>query len=348
MGDAAATIPPPAAVPTGPTRDHASYMGASDASALVGAHPYKTALDIWAAKTRRVVWEDDADPFTLEALEAGDHFERPILELYLRKLLRDGGADSALEFTGTLFHPEFAHVGATPDAIRDRSRTVQVKLVGYHQAFRWGDPQDGPEGVPDELVPQVHQEAALARIVLGIPAEVADVVAQIGTERRVYEIPIDHELGESLITIADDFWTRHVANDLMPEVTEGGELDTLRAIYPRIRAGAKVQLAPPEVVELALRYDELRAQGKSAADAKGLVGARLCAMVGDGAGFVDLLKGIRVSWPERAGKVSWKDVAEDYRRLLLAAGTDSKALAAIESKHEGEPTRSIDVRVKGT
>lgn len=343
--DSAAAIPStivwsdgaPSSVPTGPTRDHASYMGASDAPALVGAHPYKTALDIWAAKTRRVVWDGS------EATEAGDHFERPILELYARKL---GGCE--LTFTGTLFHPELPHVGATPDAIRDRKRTVQVKFVGYHQAFRWGAEQDGPEGVPDELVPQVHQEAALARLVLGIPAEVADVVAQIGTERRVYEIPIDHELGESLIVIADDFWTTHVANDLMPEVTEGGELDTLRAIYPRIRAGAKVQLAPPEVVELAVQYDQLRAQGKSANDAKELVGARLAAFVGDGAGFVDLQRGIKVSWPERAGKVAWKAVAEDYRRRLLAAGASKSELDAIEQMHAGEPTRSIDVRVKGT
>ena len=30
----------------------------------------------------------------------------------------------------------------------------------------------------------------------------------------MYEIPIDHELGESLVVIADDFWTRHVADSL--------------------------------------------------------------------------------------------------------------------------------------
>ncbi|HMI91957.1 MAG TPA: hypothetical protein VK509_11365, partial [Polyangiales bacterium] len=192
------------------------------------------------------------------------------------------------------------------------------------------------------------QEAALGRMQLGIPAEVADVVAQIGTERRVYEIPIDHEFGESIITLADDFWTRHVVNDVMPEVTEGGELDTLRALFPSVRKGAQLLLAPDEVIALALKYDQLRAAGKVAKEEKELAGARLCALIGDGPGFIDLQRGIKATWPERDGKVSWKGVADAYMRLLLLAGTEINALAAIESAHTSGRTRQIDVRVKGT
>lgn len=325
-------IDPAMAVPVGPTRAHSTYCGGSDAPALLGLDLYKTALGVWAEKVGKSTFSGN------DATEAGNEFERPICNLYQRKL----GCE--LQYTGTLFLPDLPHIGATPDAIRDGKRTVQVKMVGYHTAGQWGDEEDGPEGVPPALIPQVHQESAVTRRVLGLTCEVADVVAQIGTERRVYEIPIDHEFGDNIITIADDFWQTHVVTGVMPLVTEDDK-ETLGSIFREIQRET-LAAAPPEVVDLIIAYDAARSRATAAEKEKQGLGAQLQALIGHGLGFE--LGPHKVTWGLRDGKVSWEEVARSYRRLLKEKGVDADALDAAIKVHTGKPYRQLDVRVKGS
>ena len=62
-------------VPTGPTVNHSSYIGASDIGAIAGQSAFKTALDVFAEK--RGVTHFEGNEFT----EMGNAFERPALEL---------------------------------------------------------------------------------------------------------------------------------------------------------------------------------------------------------------------------------------------------------------------------
>jgi putative phage-type endonuclease len=324
-----------AVVPTGPTRDHNGYVGGSDIAALVGASPYKSALDLWAEKTGRV------PGFTgNEATEVGDHLERPVLVLYARRYgIRE------LTYPGTLTHPLYPHIAATPDAIAG-DRSVQCKVVGVRQAHRWGDVHEGAEGLPPEVLCQVTYERAMVRRTLGIDGAGVDVVALIGTDLRVYRFDTDAAFGDDLITIADVFWQRNVLGGAMPEVIESGNMDVLRALFPRVRAGSAVQPVTTEVEELARAYDAARKRETEAADEKKAAGAKLVALVKDGAGFVSPERGIKVTWPEKAGSTSWKEVAARYRDAAVRMGAKGADLDAIEAACKGEPTRTIDVRVK--
>jgi predicted phage-related endonuclease len=326
------TQPALAYVPTGPTRDHATYVGGSDAPALVNESRFKTQLAVWGEKTGRFKFAGN------DQTELGDHFERPALELYARRRDRD------LIYPGTLSHPEIAHIAATPDAIADGKRGVQCKIVGFHMSWDWGAEEDGPDGVPRDVVVQVQYEAALARRSLGKVFEVSDVVAVVGTDLRVFEVPIDIELGDQLIEIADAWWLEHVVGDEMPIVTER-DLESLRELYPRVR-DEKVQLATDALVDLALEYDLFRENESAARKSKQRTAAKLIAAIKDGGGFAAPSQGIKVTFDEKAGSTSWKDVARHFRHHAALAGVSEALLDEIERDCKGEPGRVLNVRVK--
>jgi len=326
-------------VPTGPTRDHALYLGGSDIAAIVGASPYKTALDLWAERTGRV------PPFAGNAkTELGDHLERPLVELYARRCgVRE------LVYPGTLTHPTLEHIGATPDAVADSVRTVQVKVVGVPQARRWGEPEDGANGIPLEVLCQVSFEAALARVCGVAPGDRADVVAQIGTDLRVYPIAIDPGFGDDLIAIADAWWREHVIGGAMPHVEDGStSIETLRVLDPRI------QVAPDDVIALAKEYVAHRADESEAKRHKKAIAAQLCEYIGDRLGFVSPTQDVKVTWDERASGTDWKRLAARYRDLLVrersarfGALASFSDLDTIEADCAKNPTRTLNVHVKG-
>lgn len=318
-------------VETGPTRDHTSYIGGSDIAALAGAHPYKTPLDVWAEKLGKSTFEGN------DRTELGDHFERPAIELYRRRV----GAES-IEYPGTLVHPQDPFLGATPDAIRDGNRDVQCKIVGLNQAHRWGEPEDGPDGVPPEVFLQVHWESWAIKAALDIRGEVADVPAVIGTDLRTFEVPIDWDIVEGLEVLARSFWLKHVKTGLVPEPTGDESLDTLRALFPKPMR-EKLERPTEDVVELVRAYDIARSEEGEAKARKMAAGGRLCLLIGDGLGFEG--DGVRVKWPLRPGKVAWKEAAQGYRMLALKFGHTREELDKIEKSHTGAPARNIDVRI---
>jgi len=318
--------------PTGPTSPHASYIGGSDIGALVGVNPYKTGLDVWAEKTGRYSFGGNA------ATELGDHLERPVLELYAR---RQGV--KALSFPGTLKLPDEPYLGATPDAIRiAEGRDVQCKVVGVRQAHRWGDVHDGPDAIPEEVYMQVHWESFVAHRVLGIAAEVADVPALIGTDLRVYEVPVDWALTEALASVARRFWLEHVQPDLMPEVSDENPA-TLLACYPRALSDG---LSRPDglVLQLAYDYDQARAEKKAAKARQDAAGEKLKALCGEALGYQG--EGVRVMWRnDTKGRVGWEHVAAGYRKRLEELGQDVGQLDAVQTIHTSAPGRTLDVKI---
>ncbi len=320
---------------TGPTVDHDTYLGGSDMAAVLGVSLYDTPLAVWAQKTGRIATEGRLDEESQLKADLGNHLERPVLELFRRRV----GA-TVIEYPGTLIHPEFSFLGATPDGIRDGKRGVQCKVVGMRQWSRWGDVEDGPEGVPNEVVIQVHWEAWAIRAHLGHKFEVADVPALLGTDLKNYEVPIDWEMCEMMETSALQFWRDNVEADVMPLVTED---DDIAAIF--LRPKREDLLQPDEnVVCLVREYDFARDEEKRASSAKRLAANRLQAEIGHGTGFMG--DGVKATWAEQQGNVSWKDVAAKYRHeLVTEAGYKGKELNEIEEACRGKGRRSLDVRL---
>lgn len=307
-----------------PTEDRKTYVGGSRIGAIAGLDPYSTALDVWAQMTGMVPEQRATAP-----MRAGTLFEPAILALYAE--LR---GPMALTQVGTIRHPHRPWHGATPDALRDGRRNVQAKLVGVGQAHRWSDDeQDGPEGIPPEKLAQVQWEMYVIRACGLASAEVTDVVAQFGTEQRVYEVPRDVEIQEALVEIADAFIDRHVLGGEQPIVT-AANAETARLLlqsrYPREQRGMVDADGPTS--DLAQAYMAARAAVSVAEGERDRLYVELCARIGDA-------EGVRGPW----GRATWKTRASggtDWKGLATELGPTAEQL----QKYARRGTRALDVR----
>ncbi len=316
------------AAPSAPTIPHASYLGASDIGAILGLDPMRTALDVWAEKTGRVVTE------TSDEIEAGNDHEAGVVAGARRRLRRAGIADR-VDYPGpgtiVVFDveppmtpiPGFGSVidgdafeawkastfqrGATLDAVphhRDHGPCVlEAKLVGAGMAGAWGPEPAGAEGIPARTFVQVHWQTHHARERFGWAAPVAFVAADIaGTDRRLYEIPIDDAVIGELLSAARAWWRRHVIEGEMPEPTER-DVDTLGRIFPE----AKRPLSPFVPLEIRERAEEYAAAREVTMHMRRELAryeARLLAALGEAEGY---------RW--HGGKVTWRNASDGSRRL---------------------------------
>lgn len=304
------------AVKIGPTVDHATYLGGSDIGAVVGLSPYKTALSVWAEKTHR------APPFDNAHTRSGNRFERVILENYAE----DHAAE--LTFPGTLLAPGSV-TGSTPDALEGGVRDVQVKFVGYEESRRWGAPEHGEEGIPPEVLAQVHWEHYHIQAALGMRDPLAKVVAQVGTVPRVFVVRIDDEFTSHLIEAGLRWWRDYVVADRMPMVV-ARDSDLLKHIYPN--AGKELVPMPADVERLARDYHKQQQAESRAGKAKALLAVQLMEAIGERLGYQG--DGIKVTWRPQRGKVKWEDLAR------LRGVTDFEA-----EEWRAKATRVIDVRI---
>lgn len=269
-------------VPTGPTLDHASYLGASDIGCVVDEnHMARDASDVWAEKKGYSQFEG-----TVET-ELGNAFERPMLQVWALEV----GIE--ITFPGTMLHPDEQWAGATPDGVSAiHQAAIEAKVVGFQMRSHWGPAVLNVEGVPNAVVIQVHWQAWVLRA-NGIPITTGIVVACFGTELRTYEFPIDDELVDCLVEAGRDWWQCHIEGDVQPEGRAGREI--VAAIHP---ANIRDELDAPtgEVVELALAYDDARADEKEAKRVKEATGVKLCSIIGDGTGFYG--DGVKVTWKQ--------------------------------------------------
>jgi putative phage-type endonuclease len=276
-------------VPTGATIDRTTYLGASEIAAVCGVG-YKSALDVWAAKTGLV--NDSADT---AASHVGKVLERPTLEeIYAPR------AGVHLTYPGTVRHHEEPWIAATPDGIGDERIDVQCKVVGYRQAHRWGDEAEGIGGVPDEVVLQVHWE------MLATELQLAHVFFNDTATTEIYTVPRDGALIQDMVEIGRDFWETCVIGRKMPDPVGRNAKSILERHYGPVR---RPLLDAPDGAEAAARtYQEASRAAAEAYEVKDEAGNRLRAMIGEAEGF----KGDwgKATWKSQAGRVDWKRLAE--------------------------------------
>lgn len=315
-----------------PTIARAGYCGASDIAAIIGVDPFRTPLDVWASATGRVKSEPSS------AMEAGTDHEAAVIAGYRRRMMRLG---LALEVEhpgpGTLLSPRDPRRGATPDAIATHRQwgpiVAEAKYVGMGGAHAWGDEDAGADGVPEHVVCQVHWQTLTVREVYGWAAPIAHVAADLGTDRRVYEIEIDDDVISSLLEAFGAWWSAHVEADAMPEPSER-DLDTLGRVFARQRDGLLTD-APHEIELLAAEYDVAREGVKLAEARQGEVAARLCAMLGP-------VEGYRGRW----GKAAWSSRSRTRIDWQAVAREHGAPRELIEKYTSTSTSRVLDVRVR--
>lgn len=166
-------------------------IGSSDAAAILGLSPYKTALDVYLDKISLAPAQDES-----KRMRMGTLLEPVIAQMYMEATGRI--AMKAAEQLSR--HPSRPWQLASLDYETADRRIVECKDVEFARDG-WGEP--GTDEVPDHFLIQVqHQMEVTGRTV-------ADVAALFGKhDFRVYTVRYSESFARSLTAQEEVFWRR--------------------------------------------------------------------------------------------------------------------------------------------
>lgn len=256
-------------------------LGASEVAAAVGLNPFTTPLDVWLKKTLK------QQPETTPKASAGHRFEQPIADWYAEL------ESAQLVEPSTIYHPSEPWISCTPDRLwTNAKRAAQVKLVGFHMAFKWSgnDFADGQswwrytiDGVPRLERVQCEWELLVLEETHGIHE--IDLVSMTGTDLRVYRFRSDAELRSMLLAEARAFWAC-VESDEPPAVDGSDSWKAyLDARFP-VPEREPLDPMPLDVTDLCRAYRKAAQIEERAAEAKKLRRNQIAERIGAGSGFI--------------------------------------------------------------
>ncbi|MEE7478462.1 YqaJ viral recombinase family protein [Methylobacterium hispanicum] len=214
----------------------AQDVTASVAGAILGAHEYTTAFELWALKSGLLA----EDPTETPAMRRGRLLEDDALQM-----LAEDRPTWRVEAGGNVYlrAPAF-RIGATPDAYaidpgRPGRGVVQVKTTS-DLVFRrkWRD-EAGEIVLPLWIAVQAIVEA---RLTGASWACVALLVVGHGLDLHVIEIPLHAGIWTRLTEEAPAFWAR-VASGEPPAADYARDGDTISDLWPPDAAAAPLDLS---------------------------------------------------------------------------------------------------------
>lgn len=178
-----------------------NFIGSSDAAALFGLDPFKTAADVYLEKTGRVTPDEGS-----EATDRGTLLEPAVLDWAQREI--------GVEFArGVMLTSE--PLAANFDGLSFESAPAFVVEAKTTTACAdWGDP--GTDEVPERVIVQVHHQFAVAGPAFRL-AYVPVLMPLFGRfVFRMYRVERRDDLAEAVADAGREFMLKHVRADTPP------------------------------------------------------------------------------------------------------------------------------------
>ncbi len=212
-------------------------LGGSDAAAILGLNPWKTAMDVWLEKTGEFSVDDAQDN---EKMYWGNMLE----DIVAREFTTRTGL-KVRRRNAILKHKQHPFMIANVDRlVVGQSAGLECKTAGYYSADAWA------MGVPDYYMPQVQHYMA----VTGFEAWYVAVLIG-GQEFRYYKVTRDDSFIRELIQAEIEFW--RLVETKTPPPLDGTKASTelVKKLYPEAEKGKEVDL-PFEAFELIQQYEQ--------------------------------------------------------------------------------------------
>lgn len=321
--------------------DRQQGITATDVAAIVGVHPYRSAVDVWSDKLGL------SAPFIGNDRTRWGNILEPVLraDYEERKGVR-------VEVHGTLQHDDWPWMKATPDGLVyegqhiDPCRGLEIKCHTIHLAYLYGAP--GSDEVPEYELCQVSWNMAVTEL------QRWDLVAFIDGQPTDYVIDRDQELIDMLFERAERFRRDHVQTKTPPP-PDGSEaytewLNAKHSSDNALAALVDVSGDPRAMLEVE-RLRELREQIAALEAQEGLVVQTIKTRIGDSAG---------IAWPngkpapkkgKTAGilpvdKITWKKSKDgtrsDYASAFLALRSRAQLVATANAEAAQRAITALD------
>lgn len=198
-------------------------IGGSDAGAICGLNPYRTAIQVYQDKISDV--SEDIDN---EAMRQGREFEdyvaRRFMEATGKKVRRANAMFCSAEYPFMLADVDRMIIG--------ENAGLECKTASPYMADKWKDGK-----IPLSYEIQCHHYMAVCS------ADVWYIAVLIyGREFKYYKIERDEELIADLIRVEQDFWENNVQKRIMPSPDGSKVADSVIAEYYKDSVEESIQL----------------------------------------------------------------------------------------------------------
>lgn len=297
------------------------FLGASEAPALLGVHPYLSAFALWAHKTGRL----ESDPTESSAMRRGR-----LLEAVAVQMIGEDRPTWRLEPNpipgGKVYRDRECRLSCTPDLIafdpeREGFGVVQVKSVEASK-FRREWRQDGELTPPLYAVVQAIIEADLTRATW---AAVAPIVVGFGIDVHIIDVPIHGGIIERIRAEAAKFWSM-VDRDETPAPDYGRDGEVLAELYAQDN-GETIDLTGDNELPALLDERASLAADKTEAEKRGkAIKAEILAKMGN-ATFARIADGRLIS-AKTTHRNAYTVAAASYRDVRVLAARPNREDAA--------------------
>lgn len=238
-------------------------VGASEASAVLGVHPYVTGLEVWGHKRGRI----STTPAEREEMIWGRILEDPIAREWSRRTGReivDHGRFTLLR------HPTAPHLGCTLDReiVGPPPEPLEIKTCDdWMPEWREGR-------APLYQVVQVQMQLAVTGWQRGVLA------CLVGRRLRAVPIERDDRLIARALEAIEDFWEQYVETDIEPPVEfHARALEAVKALHPK-DSGKTIELSLDHA-DLVKRWEQAKADEKAAEKDKEALQGQIIQALGD-------------------------------------------------------------------
>jgi putative phage-type endonuclease len=211
-------------------------VAATDASAIVGENPWASPYTVWRDKMGLSEEKPDTP-----SMQRGRDAEPWIAMLFNR----DHNVNNLPMVRGDfVVHPQIPYFGATPDYYLGDDALIECKYAGPNAARAFGE--EWSDDVPTHYLIQVQwQMFVTGRKVAYLVVDAPTISPTI----KVYEIPRNQALIDTISGICKKFWMEHVVTETPPPIggTKGDD-DVLRNM--KTPSDDSVSVRAPEALEV--------------------------------------------------------------------------------------------------
>ena len=276
-------------------------IGGSDASAILGFNPWKSAFELYIDKT-----SDDVQEIDNEAIHWGNILEDVVADEFMRRT-----GKRVRRRNKTFKHPEheFMHANIDRDVIGEKA-LLECKTTNAFNADAW----EG-EHIPPAYMCQLQHYMSV------LDYEKAYIAVLIGGQEFVWkEVDRDDEFIELMIEQEKHFWEEHVLKEVPPEIdgTKSAS-DLLNKMYPDDN-GETIMLQSDDAEMLIEAIESIKADVKEKQSLQKEYENKLKLMIGDATTgvtpkFEVKLKAIKSNrLDSKTLKKELPDIAEKYTK----------------------------------
>jgi len=280
--------------------DRTTYIGSSDAAAILGVSPWKSAFAVYQEKIGE--FHEEVTPEKQKIFNRGKKFEPLILEMLLEELIDRGHDVEEITRNERLRDPELPFLASESDMVLRIDGEVisaEAKSVNGFAAKLWGEPET------DDF--PIYYQCQTMHDLMVKGRNKCVVAALIGTDDlRIHWIERDEEIIQAIRGKEIEFWER-IQRREAPEPTDP---EDIKRLY-QIDCGTALE-ADEELLDLVARASSKKSDLKIAETGYEILCTMIKARMGEAA--VLLHNGQKIAtWKsnKESVKVDWKEAFRD-------------------------------------